>query len=181
MCKWSPVLGMESTGWKSSELLGRLQTNRSKTPWGQRFVYQRRLCQTSFLIGLSEVYICGELPKGWTTYLGKEGQSIGCGVSVGSQRSLIQHRRKLLSRPAMEMALFLRASLLQSLAMLSVREQFILRARTVILGAYRDDRVILLARLLFYIENIKYSASNHIIHVSLSLFNLIMSYCHALS
>lgn len=64
--------------------------------------------------------------------------------------------------------------------MQSAREQFILPARTVILGAYRDDRVILLARLLFYIENIKYSASNHIIHVSLSLFNLIMSYCHAL-
>lgn len=64
--------------------------------------------------------------------------------------------------------------------MLSAREQFILPARIVILGAYGDDRVILLARLLFYIENIKYSASNSIISISLPLFNLIMSYCPAL-
>lgn len=59
----------------------------------------------------------------------------------------------------------LRASLLPSQAMLSAGEQFILPARIVISQAYWDDRVILLARLLFYIENIKYSASNHIIYI----------------
>lgn len=79
------------------------------------------------------------------------------------------------------LVLLLRASLHPFQVMLSAEEQFILLTRIVILGANWDDGVILLARILFYIENIKYSASNNIIYIWLSLLNLIMNYYRALS